>query len=174
MVQAYNYQLRYSDNCCRVYLNHVLLGTIDKGTGNNWYINIPITGDNFLLTKSGVINPSINIQDINAGHYLGNIKLPRIPFFFRKFTFIDKAGKELNWMGKGILSFHWLWKYKESTVVEAIEDITTTRGTGVLTLSSYLNESNLLIMTGIFLALRMKRKLSLGLHEVGTRFRKDT
>jgi len=163
MVQAYSYRIEYSNNCHWVYLNEILLGTVDKGPGNSWHVNIELSGDNFLFTKLGLLKSSIYIQDINSGEPVGNISIPLFPFFFQKFKFIGKGGNKLYWVGKNFFSLHWLWKLNKKTVVETVEDIIEGNSSGVITLSSYLNESNLLIITGIFLSLRRKRRLSFGL-----------
>ena len=57
----------------------------------------------------------------------------------------------------------------KKTVVETVEDIVQGNKSGVITLSSYLNESNLLILTGVFLSLRRKQRLSFGLYNLNRR-----
>ncbi len=169
MVQAYSYRVEYYNNCHWVYLNEILLGTVDKGTGNTWYVNIELSGDNFLFTKFGFIKSTIYIQDINSGESIGSISIPLFPFFYQKFKFIYKGGNKLIWVGKNFFSFHWLWKLNKNTIVETVEDIVQGNSSGVITLSSYRNESNLLILTGVFLSLRRKRRLSFGLIDANNR-----
>jgi len=169
MVQAYSYRIEYSNNCHWVYLNEILLGTVDKGSGNTWHVNIEISGDNFLFTKFGVLRSSFYIQDINSGESVGNIMMPLFPIFFQKFKFVHKGGKKLYWVGKNFFSFHWMWKLNKNTIIETVEDIVVGNKTGVITLSSYINESNLLIITGIFLSLRRKSRLSFGLFDLQNR-----
>jgi hypothetical protein len=169
MVQAYSYRIESTHNCYWVYLNEILLGTLDKGTRNTWHVNIEISGDQFLFSKSGFLKSSINILDINSGESIGRITIPLIPFFFQKFKFVYKGGKKMVWVGKNFFSFHWLWKINKKTVVETIEDIVEGNKSGVITLSSYLTESNLLILIGVFLSLRRKNKLSFGLYNLNRR-----
>jgi hypothetical protein len=163
MLQAYSYRVEHADNCYWVYLNQILLGTIEKGVDKTWYINITLTGDNLLFTKFGLLKPSIYIQDINSGEAVGNINIPLFPIFFRKFRFFYMGSKKLYWVGKNFLSFHWFWRMNDDTVVDTVEDILQGNNSGVITLASHQKESNLLILTGIFLSLRRKKKLSFGL-----------
>jgi len=169
MVQAYSYRVEYANNCYWVYLNEILLGTVDKVAGNSWHVNIELSGDSMLFTKFGFLKSSIYIQDVKSGEAVGNISIPLIPLFFQKFKFVYKGGKKMVWVGKNFFSLHWLWQLNKKTVVETIEDIVQGNSSGVITLSSYLNESNLLIITGVFLSLRRKRKLSFGLINANNR-----
>ena len=169
MVQAYSYRIENSDNCYWVYLNEILLGTLDKGTKDTWHVNIELSGDNLLFTKLGFLKSSIYIQDLNSGESIGCISVPLLPIFFQKFKFIYKGGEKMVWVGRNFFSFHWLWRRNKKTVLETVEDLVQGDKSGVITLSSYLNESNLLILTGIYLSLRRKRKLSLGLYNLSRR-----
>ena len=169
MVQAYSYRIESTHNCHWVYLNEILLGTLYKGTGNNWHVNIDISGDQFFFTRLGFLKSSIYIQDIHSGETIGSINIPLSPLFFQRFKFVFKGGKKMVWVGKNFFSFHWLWKINKKTVVETVEDIVQGNKSGVITLSSYLNESNLLILTGVFLSLRRKQRLSFGLYNLNRR-----
>lgn len=169
MVQAYSYRIVNSDNCYWVYLNEILLGTLDKGANDTWHVNIELSGDNFLFTRLGFMKSSIYIQDINSGESIGSISVPLLPIFYQKFKFFYKGGGKMVWVGRNFFSFHWLWRRNRKTVLETVEDIVQGDKCGVITLSSYLNESNLLILTGIYLSLRRKRKLTFGLYNLNRR-----
>ncbi len=163
MVHAYTYRIEYADNCYWVYLNQTLLGTIEKGVDHSWHINITLTGENFLFTRSGLLKPCIYIQDINSGDVTGNISIPLFPFLPFKSKFIYLGSHKLEWVCKSPLSLHWQWKSGRETIIEAVENINLSDRSGLVTVEIYKEESNLLILTGIFLSLLRKKRLSFGL-----------
>ncbi|MBK8787724.1 MAG: hypothetical protein IPN43_14805 [Chitinophagaceae bacterium] len=160
---AYRYRIQHTDGCYWIFLDDILLASLSRGAGNTWHVNIKISGENYLFTTSGKLNPLVNIQNINAGENIGEISLPLLPFFFRRSVFARKDGIQMSWFSKNFFSFHWMWKSNNDVLLEGVEDFTMGNGSGMIKISAYLQESYLLIIAGIFLSLSRKRRGFLGL-----------
>ncbi len=160
---AYRYSIQYGDDCYWIFLDEILLATISRGIVNTWHVNIKISGEYYLFTKSGKLNSSVNIQNINAGEKLGDISLPLLPFFFRRSIFSRKDGVRMSWFSKNFFSFHWMWKLNDDILLEGVEDFTRGNSSGMIKLFAYTHEPYLLIIAGIFLSISRKRRGLFGL-----------
>ena len=158
MTIAYNYRIKYAAGVCLIFLDEILLATIKQRCKTNWDVNIKISGQNYVFTKSGRLNSPVSIQDINAGEKLGNISVPLFPFFFRNSVFLRENKPCISWCSKNFYSFHWVWKQGDEIILEAVEDFVSGDNNGVIKLSSYLDEPYLLISIGVFLSISRKRR----------------
>ena len=166
MVVAYSYRIKYADDCYWIFLDEILLATITPGEQNSWLVNIKISGENYLFTKTGRLNPSVSIHNINTGEITGNIAMPLFPVIFQRSEFLRNDGTKISWISKSFFSFHWVWKLNNDILVEGVEDFVRSGNRGVIKLSAYQHESYLLIIAGIFLSIRRRRRLLFGLFDV--------
>lgn len=163
MTIAYNYRIKYTAGLCLIFLDEILLATIQQRCESNWDVNIKISGQNYVFAKPGKLNSPVSIHDINAGEKLGNISVPLFPFFFRSSVFLRENKPSISWCSKNFYSFHWVWKQGDDTMLEGVEDFVSGDNSGVIKLSSYLDEPYLLIIIGIFLSISRKRRGIFGL-----------
>lgn len=166
MVIAYSYRIKYADDCYWIFLDEILLATITPGEQNSWLVNIKISGDNYLFTKTGRLNPSVSIHNINSRECIGNISIPLFPVIFQRSEFLRNDGATISWISKSFFSFHWVWKLNDDILVEGVEDFVRSDNRGVIKLSAYQHESYLLIIAGMFLSIRRRRRFLFGLFAV--------
>jgi hypothetical protein len=166
MVIAYSYRIKYADDCYWIFLDEILLATITPAEQNSWLVNIKISGDYYLFTKSGRLNPSVSIHNINEEEGLGNISMPLFPVIFQRSVFLRNDGTKISWISKSFFCFHWVWKLNDAILLEGVEDFVRSDNSGVIKLSAYQHESYLLIIAGIFLSIRRRRRLLFGLFNV--------
>lgn len=163
MTIAYNYRIKYADGLCLVFLDEILLATIQQRCESKWEVNIKISGQNYVFAKPGKLNSPVSIHDINAGEKLGNISVPLFPFFFRSSVFLRENKPSISWCSKNFYSIHWIWKQGDDIMLEGVEDFMSADNSGVIKLSANLDEPFLLIITGIFLSMSRKRRGIYGL-----------
>lgn len=150
MQEAYTYEVIYSNEIYLVYTQEALLGTLQKKMYAAKGALLEIKNDQYKLETSGFINPVISITNIATGQLLGKIKISGIGRIFSKVVF-EYNNIALKWVNKSLFSLHWQWKKGNIVIIETIENFKVGQQKGVIVLSGYFDETNLLIMLGVFL-----------------------
>jgi hypothetical protein len=159
---AYSYWIKKADHGYSVYIYGILLATITPGEKKSWIVNI--NGEGYLFIKSGILKPLVKIRSVKDGIDLGIISMPFFSFIFQRSEFLRKDGGKLTWVCKSVFSLHWLWKLNNEIIIEGVEDFSNT---GVIRLSGYQQACYLLIIAGMFLSIRRRRRMLLfGLFDV--------
>lgn len=153
-------------------MNELLFGTIEKGKSATWFINLNGSAGNFTLTNNGIFRKNILVEDIDTNNRIAHIKFPLLTSIIPRVKLIA-SNRTYSWVSKNFFSFYWRWEQQETIIIETIEDIVKRDNSGIITLKTYSEQSNLLIITGIFLSLLRKKRLTLGLYNFYNKNKRD-
>jgi hypothetical protein len=93
---------------------------------------------------------------------IGFVKIPWFSSLQPYAVFKHADGEEVRWKAKNFFSLHWKWITKEESVVEAIDNLAQDRNSGIISITEYKTGTDLMIVTGFFLSLLRRSKLSMG------------
>ena len=159
--QAYYYRLTNTDHSFTVYTNDQLLGSIYRPTAGQWPVNTTINGRLYYFIKVKSFSTVINIVDEANEEIVAIIKMPLLSLLFPYIRLKCLDGEEVTWAVKNFFSLHWQWKKNEDIIVEVIDDLVQ-KDTGIIVLPGHTDQTDLLIITGFFLSLLRRSRLSMG------------
>ncbi len=111
----------------------------------------------------GFSKNELQIIDADTSAPVAKLKMPILATYFTKIKCEYQGGRTIEWGVKSFYSIHWEWREDDKVIVEAVEDITGADSSGIVSMASYDEYMNVLIMLGFFLSLRRKHKLTMGL-----------
>ena len=150
MQDAFSYQVINSQKSYSVYTHKELLGSLQKNSGAGEPVSIEIKEHLYKLEIAGIINPVISVIDTITNEVLGKIKISSFGRLFPKVIFEYKSSR-LKWVSKSFFSLHWQWIKNEVPIIETVENFQPGKQKGVIRLSDYFADSDLLIMMGVYL-----------------------
>jgi hypothetical protein len=155
MQEAYTYRVVNSPKHYFVYTDESLLGSLQKRSWHPQPVLLEIMGHQYQLETWGLINPVVSITDVDAKTLVGKMKISNFARLFPK-VILEYNNTVLSWASKNIFSLHWQWKKDEVIIIEAIEKFEVKERKGVIVLSDYFRDAELLIMLGFYLQNNMK------------------
>lgn len=164
MIQASNYRIEQDGNCYSIFLDDLLFGTIEEDSSKVWFLTIRATAEYFSICKKRLVNSAYEIKDLVTDKEIGSIAVPLLFSFYSTVTFISVEDLKFNWVVHNFFSLHWEWQLSGTSIVEAIEDIVQKSNSGMLHVSTMHPKLPHFIILGIFLSIRRKQKLTLGLY----------
>jgi len=155
MQEAYTYRITSYSRKYFVYTDEILLGILQKKMRPRQSVLIEIMDHQYRLETSGFINPVITVTNITTKKLTGKIKIFNFARLLPKVIF-EYNNIQLRWVNKSIFSLHWQWKKEDATIIEAIEKFEVGEQKGVIILSDYFRDADLLIMVGVYLQNNIK------------------
>ncbi|MBL0355454.1 MAG: hypothetical protein IPP72_00535 [Chitinophagaceae bacterium] len=162
-LQAWHYRISYADNLFSVYLNDRLVGNIQKPLSGRWPVYAIINDRLYSFSKKKSLCTSIIVVDEISKDHIGIIKLPFLSPLLPSVKFAFATGEKFVWQADIFFSLHWKWMLENENVMEAIDNLAQQRNSGVIAIPEYKQGTDLLIITGFFLSLLRRSKLSMGL-----------
>lgn len=159
---AWRYRLVHADNAFSVYIDDRLVAMILKPSSGKWPVYATINERMYCFSKKNNSGTLIEIADAVSNDVIGFIKMPWLSSFFPHAVFKNINGDETKWSAKNFFSLHWRWIKNKESVVEAIDNLVLGSNSGVISAPEYKNGTDLMIITGFFLSLLRRSKLSMG------------
>lgn len=163
---SWHYHLLRSDNSFSLYFNDRLIAIITKPTRGHWPIHATINEKMYSFSKRTILQTAVHIKDAITGEAVGVIKMPLFSSVFSKARIVLKNGEEFTWYANNFFSLHWKWKKEEEGIVDAIDNLAAKKHNGVIAIKEYKPGTDLLIITGFFLSLLKRSKLSIGIRRL--------
>jgi hypothetical protein len=153
MQEAYTYRVIKASKNYLIYTDEIFLGSFPKKSWRRQLGVIKIKEHQYRLEASGIINPTIIITNTTTKELLGHVKISNFATLFPKAVF-KYNNTTLKWVTKSIFSLHWQWKKADVAIIETIEKFG--EQTGIIALSDYFVDADLLIMLGVYLRYNIK------------------
>lgn len=160
---SWHYHLARVDNSFSLYFNDRLIAIITKPSDGHWPVHATINEKMYSFSKKSVLQSSIQVKDAMTGHPVAVIKMPFLSSVFSKAVISFANGEEYTWHTNNFFSLHWKWKKGGEGIVDAIDNLAAKKHNGVIAIKEYKTGTDLLIITGFFLSLLKRSKLSLGI-----------
>lgn len=162
-IHSWHYHLEYSSNSFSLYFNDRLIAIIHKPSGGHWPVHATINEKMYSFSKRNLLATAIQITDAISGEPIGEIRMPLLSSVFSKARFIFNDGEEFTWYTNNFFSLHWKWKKGKENIVDAIDNLATKTNKGIIAMKEYKSGTDLLIISGFFLSLLKRSKLSIGI-----------
>lgn len=156
----WHYKLSQADNAFSLYFNERLIAMILKPSSGRWPVHATINEKMYSFSKKGLLNTSIQIADAMSGEKVAVIT---IPSFFSKTKFAFNSGEEFVWYSNNFFSFHWKWKKGNENIVDAIDNLAQGKNNGIIAIKEYRSGTDLMIVSGFFLSLLKRSRMSMGI-----------
>ena len=160
---CWHYYLENSSNSFSLYFNDRLIAIIHKPSGSRWPVHATINEKMYSFSKKNLLAASIQITDVISGEAIGVIKMPLLSSLFSTAKFMFKDGEEFAWYSNNFFSLHWKWKKGKENIVDAIDHPASKKNKGIIAVKEYKSGTDLLIISGFFLSLLKRSKLSMGI-----------
>lgn len=120
----------------------------------------------YSFSRRSFIDPNIHIKDAMTGEEVAHIKMPLLSSFFSTAKFVFNTGEEFTWYSNNFFSLHWKWKQGKESIVDAIDNVAKQKNNGIIAVSEYKSGTDMLIISGFFLSLLKRSKLSMGMWDL--------
>jgi hypothetical protein len=160
---TWHYILVHADNSFSLYFNDRLIAIILKPSTGRWPVHVTINEKMYSFSKNGLLSSSIKIADAMSGEQVATIKMPLISSVFATVKFLFASGEEFTWYSNNFFSLHWKWKKGNENIVDAIDNLAAKKNIGIIAIKEYKSGTDLLIISGFFLSLLKRSKLSMGI-----------
>ena len=97
-----------------------------------------------------------------SGEHVATKKMPLVSSVFATTKLLFASGEEFTWYSNNFFSLHWKWKQGNENMVDAIDNVAAKKNNGVIAIKEYKSGTDLLIISGFFLSLLKRSKLSMG------------
>jgi len=131
-----------------------------KPSSGRWPIHATINEKMYSFSKKGLLNPSIQIADVMSGEAVAVITLSPL---FSKTKFAFNTGEEFTWYSNNFFSLHWKWKKGNENIVDAIDNLAEGKNNGIIAIREYRSGTDLIIISGFFLSLLKRSRMSMGI-----------
>lgn len=159
----WHYKLVYADNSFSLFFNDRLIAIILKPASGRWPIHATINEKMYSFSRRSFIDSNIHIKDAMTGEEVASIKMPLLPSVFSTTKFVFSSGEEFTWYSNSFFSLHWKWKQGKESIVDAIDNLAKQKNNGIIAVGEYKSGTDLLIISGFFLSLLKRSKLSIGI-----------
>jgi hypothetical protein len=157
--EAYSYQVINSPKYYFVYTDKILLGCVEKKSWVRQAVSLEIKNHRYRIER---INSKVAlITNTTTKELIGKITISGYGLLFSKIVF-EYNDIVLKWVSKSIFSLHWCWLKNKEAVIDTIVDFEPGKQKGVIVMSDYFVEADLLIMIGIYLRNNVKLLSFLG------------
>jgi hypothetical protein len=156
------YRLLYLNKAFSLYFNGSMVAVILPPARGRWPIVVTINKKMYSFSKSRLLNKLIEITDVHSNEHIGFINVPVFSTFIRVNKLSLSSGENFTWVATNFFSLRWKWKKDNTDEIEAIDSLVQRSNCGIITVNDYKATTDLLVVTGFFLSLLRRSKLSVG------------
>lgn len=160
---TWHYHLVSIDNSFSLYFNDRLIAIITRPSGGHWPVHATINDKMYSFSKRSLFHTGIQVTDAMTGEKVASIKMPLLSAVFSKARLSITTGEQYTWYTNNFFSLHWKWKNGNDRIVDAIDNLAAKKHNGVIAIKEYKAGTDLLIITGFFLSLLKRSKLTMGI-----------